>query len=212
MDQGVIRSLKAHYRILTVQLFIHAVDNNQPLPKISILSAMNMLTAAWDKVADTTVQNCFKRAGISKESQECAINDTDDPFKELDEELDNLTERQQHHAPPEVNAKTVIECDDELLTADTELPSDADIIAEFQSNRNEDQEDEDEVVTDEPPPKRPSKQELSNAMDVLQTFSLFVGVDVDMFKSNIKNISRIIDRDRSVEKRQGLLTDYFSNK
>ena len=106
----------------------------------------------------------------------------------------------------------MIECDDELLTADTELPSDADIIAEFQSNRNEDQEDEDEVVTDEPPPKRPSKQELSNAMDVLQTFSLFVGVDVDMFKSNIKNISRIIDRDRSVEKRQGLLTHYFSNK
>lgn len=33
MDQGVIRSLKAHYRTLTVQLFIRAVDNGQPLPK-----------------------------------------------------------------------------------------------------------------------------------------------------------------------------------
>ena len=43
MDQGVNRSLKAHYRALTVQLFIRAVDKNQPLPKISILSAMNML-------------------------------------------------------------------------------------------------------------------------------------------------------------------------
>ena len=42
MDQGVNRSLKAHYRALTVQLFIRAVDKNQPLPKISILSAMNM--------------------------------------------------------------------------------------------------------------------------------------------------------------------------
>ena len=67
MDQGVIRSLKAHYRTLTVQLFICAVDNGQPLPKISILSAMNMLTAAWDKVSENTVQICFKRAGISKE-------------------------------------------------------------------------------------------------------------------------------------------------
>ena len=54
MDQGVIRSLKAHYRTLTVQPFIRAVDNGQPLPKISILSAMNMLTAAWDKVSEIT--------------------------------------------------------------------------------------------------------------------------------------------------------------
>ena len=48
----------------------------------------------------------------------------------------------------------MIECDDELLTADTELPSDADIFAEFQPNSNEDQEEEDkdEVVTDGPPP------------------------------------------------------------
>ena len=60
MDQGVIRSLKAHYRTLTVELFIRAVDNNQPLPKISILSAMNMLTAAWDKVSDITVQTLLK--------------------------------------------------------------------------------------------------------------------------------------------------------
>lgn len=55
MDQGTIRSHKAHYRTLTVQLFMRGVDNNQPLPKVSILSAMNMLTAAWHKVSDTTV-------------------------------------------------------------------------------------------------------------------------------------------------------------
>ena len=82
----------------------------------------------------------------------------------------------------------MVECDDELLTADTELPSDADIIAEFQPNSNDDQEeeDEDEVVIDEPPLKRPSKLELIHAMDVLQTFSLFVGVDVDSFVEHQK--------------------------
>ena len=151
MDQGVIRSLKAHYRTLTVQLFICGVDNGQPLPKISILSAMNMLTAAWDKVSEITVQNCFKRVGISKESQECAMNDSDDPFKELDEELDNLRERAQNHAPPEVTTETVIECDDELLTADTELTSDSDILAEFRPS--DDELEEDEVFIEEPPPK-----------------------------------------------------------
>ena len=58
------------------------------------------------------------------------------------------------------------------------------------------------------PPKRPSKQELCHAM--LQTFSLFSEVDIDSFKSNLRKISRIIDSDRLVEKRQGVLTDYFS--
>ena len=59
------------------------------------------------------------------------MNDSDDPFKELDEELNNLRERAQDHAPLEVTTETVIECDDELLTADTELTSDSDILAEF---------------------------------------------------------------------------------
>ena len=59
------------------------------------------------------------------------MNDSDDPFKELDEELDNLRLRAQDHAPPEVTTETVIEYDDELLTADTELTSDSDILAEF---------------------------------------------------------------------------------
>ena len=39
----------------------------------------------------------------------------------------------------------MIECDNELLTADTKLPSNADIIAEFQPNSNEEKE---EVVKD----------------------------------------------------------------
>lgn len=144
-----------------------------------------MLTAAWDKVSPITVQNCFKRAGVSKESQECSISDTDDPFKKLDEQLDNLKKGNKITNHQNLMLKpAVIECD-ELLTADTELPSDADIIAAFQPNSNQDQEeeeeDEDEVVTEEPPPRQPSRQELSHAVDVLQT--LFVGLDVNSFTS-----------------------------
>ena len=51
---------------------------------------MNMLTAAWEKVPETTIQKCFENAGISTDSQEAAIYNEDDFFKELNEELDNL--------------------------------------------------------------------------------------------------------------------------
>lgn len=90
MDQGAVRSLKAHYRVLAVPLYIRAVDKKNPFPDISMLVAMNMFTAAWDLVSEKTIQNCFKRAGISKQSRQCAVNDEDDPFKELNEELDKL--------------------------------------------------------------------------------------------------------------------------
>ena len=46
MDQGVIRSLKAHYRKKVVRLSIKAVESNKPLPKISILQAMKHLVSS----------------------------------------------------------------------------------------------------------------------------------------------------------------------
>jgi len=48
-------------------------------------------------------------------------------------------------------------------------------------------------VIDELPPKRPSKHELCQAIDVLRTFSLPVEVDIDSSKSNVRKLSRIID-------------------
>lgn len=164
--------IQAHYRALTVQLFIHVVDNNKPLPKISILSAMNMLTAAWDKLSEAT-QN----------SHGSLLNDTDDPFKLLNEELETLEKEEK--TPPQVNAETMIGCDEEHLTGDTKPPTDSDILAEFQPDDNE--LEEDEVLIDELPPKRPSKHELCHAIGMLQIFSLFVERDTNSFKSNLGN-------------------------
>ena len=161
MDQGVIRSLKAHYRALTVQQYIHAVDNNKPMPNISILAAMNMLSTAWNKVYETTIKNCFRRAGISQQSQESAANDSDDPFRDLDEELDALRERAPDVISPEVSTATVTECDDDILTSDSEGLSDQDILAEFCCLGNSGAEDDDDLTIEELPlPKRPSKHEV----------------------------------------------------
>ena len=35
-----------------------------------------------DKINEKTIQNCFLKAGISTQPQECATNKNDDPFKE----------------------------------------------------------------------------------------------------------------------------------
>ena len=78
---------------MTVQKFIEAIDAKKPLPNIMILDAMPLLVAAWDRVSKETVQNCFRKAGLSQETQESAIDDDDDPFKALLDEIGNLRER-----------------------------------------------------------------------------------------------------------------------
>ena len=104
MDQGVIRALKAHYRSKAVQLYITAIEKNRPIPNISILVVMDMLVAAWDKVTPGTINNCFRAAGISHQSQESALSDDDDPFKTLVEEINNLKERLPELVPENVTA------------------------------------------------------------------------------------------------------------
>ena len=83
MDQGVIRSLKAKYRKKIIQRLIRAVNMKKTFPKTSILDAMQLLTSAWFEVSEATIKNCFRKVGISEKLAEEAINDQDDPFKDL---------------------------------------------------------------------------------------------------------------------------------
>ena len=61
MDQGVIRYLKAHHRKQLVKLILHSLDSNKPLPKVSLLTAVQLLVSAWNEVSQTTIVNCLIR-------------------------------------------------------------------------------------------------------------------------------------------------------
>ena len=51
MDQGVIRSLKPHYKAMSIEKMIEAIEKKKILPGFSILDAMQMLDVAWGKGA-----------------------------------------------------------------------------------------------------------------------------------------------------------------
>ena len=59
MDQGIIQSLKAHYKMMSIKKLIEAIKKKKPLPEFSILDAMQMLDLAWGKVTTKTVVSCF---------------------------------------------------------------------------------------------------------------------------------------------------------
>ena len=60
-----------------VKKFIDAVDNKKPLPNLSILDAMAILTEAWGRVSEETIRKCFRKAGIGNQAQQSPLNDED---------------------------------------------------------------------------------------------------------------------------------------
>ena len=75
---------------MSIKKLIEAIEKKKALPEFSILDVMQILDLAWGKVTSKTVVNCFEKAGISKEKQSEALLDADDPFKDLQEQLDKL--------------------------------------------------------------------------------------------------------------------------
>ena len=51
---------------------------------------MQILVAAWDAVTTKMVLNCFQKSKVLSENQKVVIAEDDDPFKELEEEIENL--------------------------------------------------------------------------------------------------------------------------
>jgi len=44
---------------------------------------MTMLKTAWDDVSKTTIVNCFRKSGISEDFWKAAVDDDDDPLKNI---------------------------------------------------------------------------------------------------------------------------------
>ena len=51
---------------------------------------MKILADSWEAVTEETVINCLKKAGINSHVQQAAITDSDDPSKDLQENLNEL--------------------------------------------------------------------------------------------------------------------------
>ena len=91
------------------------------------------IVTAWDRVSTETIKNCFKKAGISRETQENAINDSDDPFKALAEEINALREKEPELVPTDMTVDDVVDADDNVLTSNVLPPNDEDILQEIQT-------------------------------------------------------------------------------
>jgi len=67
MDQGIIKSFKAHYRAKFVQRAVNYYEEGvtpSQIYNINQLDAMRLADLAWREVDTTTIRNCWDKAGI----------------------------------------------------------------------------------------------------------------------------------------------------
>ena len=215
MDQGVIRSVKAIYRKKIIQRIIREVDAGKGIPKISMLDAMQLLQSAWSEIKEATVQNCFRKAGISERAAEEAHVDRDDQFKdftaeddiELDEAIEDLRTRLPEEVPLQYNAAALIDCDEEIATSG-DSPTDADILAFVRGELPPDEEEKDDIEVEEEPPACPASFEVDKAITTLQQFALFCDNGIEM-RELVEKVNMLTKKEFSIRKKQSTITNYF---
>ena len=205
MDQGVIRCLKAHYRKQLVKLILRSLDSNKPLPKVSLLTALQLLVSAWNEVSETTVVNCFKKAKISEKDQTIAISDEDDPFKEIDKNPKELQEKKTSLVPENMTAEDFATANDVAITAPSTL-TDEEILqeaAQTEKDEVEDIEDDDEELV------APSTRDVENSLEILKNLSLFSEKRGDQMQDLIDKFETLLLRDKEEKCKQVKITIYF---
>ena len=211
MDQGVIRSLKANYRSAVVKLCITRIESGKELPRISILDAMKFLVQAWNRVSKDTIQNCFKRAGISKDAQTDAEEEIDDPFKSLQSDLDELRLLDPSLVPDEKSAEDYTDTDKNLVVTESVLIDDEEILGQYRETLNIDVDDDTQENAEEVEPlKKPSRSEIYAAMELLQECSLFEEEEVAFkMRRHLEKFNLIYDETQEMKKQQTTIEKIF---
>ena len=141
MDQGVIRNFKAHYRGRVVRLLCRALKEKEPCQKISILQSLKILADSWEVVTKETIINSFRKSGITPAVQQFAIADSDDPFKDLQESLNDLRKADSSMVLDDVTATALVILDDDVIATAPEI-SEGDIIEELRDRQKQGKEKE----------------------------------------------------------------------
>lgn len=77
LDQGIIRSFKAHYRRKIIRKYIHSYDSNLGIPTINIYDAVHFSGSSWNNhVTSETIKNCWRKSGILPPEHKETLNKT----------------------------------------------------------------------------------------------------------------------------------------
>ena len=101
-------------------------------------------------LSNETIVNCFKKSNISQSNQQAAVNDDDDSFKSLQEDLEKLHDLDDDALQPNLSAESFADLDSEVVTS-ASFSNDDDVIAKVIEWKNEESEDDQDDEESMPP-------------------------------------------------------------
>lgn len=212
MDQGVIRSLKCHYRKLILLKMIECIEKKQDY-SITLMDAMRCIAKAWNRVTAKTIQNCFRHAGISSTEERNAA-ETEDMFDDCEDNLPLSTFLRNINSeiPSDCDYDMYAIIDDDLIT--TEVQTEDEIVSEVKNKGHSDHEEEEEQDDKEEKNKVPVPT-VSDALEAIRVVSMFYearGGSSEIL-TGVMNIERNLESVYWTSRRQQCkMTDYFTPK
>ena len=190
-------------------LILHSLDSNKPLPKASLLTALQLFASAWNEVSQATIVNCFKKAKISDKEQTIAINNENDPFKQINEDLQELREKDSSLMPESMTEEDLASADDAVRTRESTL-TDEEILEEttkIDDDGVEDigDEDDEELVA-------PSARDVEKFLEILKSLSLFSEQRGGQIQDLINKFETLFIREKVEKRKQVSITNYFVKK
>ena len=160
--------------------------------------------SAWNEVSQTTIVNCFKKAKISEKDPTIAINDEDDPFKEINKNLIELREKEPSLVPENMTAEDFATADDAVITSSTLI--DEEILQEATQTENDEVE---EIEDDDEELVAPSTRDVENSLEILKNLSLFSEKRGDQMQGLINKFETLLTKDKIEKCKHVKITSYF---
>ena len=199
MDQGVIRSLKTHYKTISIKKLIEAIEKEKALPEFSILDA-KCLPLLGERLQPKLLLTVLKKLEFQK------ILNADDPFKDLQEQLDKLAVYNPEFFPKGTTAYYIVSVDDSLTSTEP-LMTDNVILCDVLDEEGSETEDDTDGVSNES--ICPQSSDVGQALDVLREYMLFSDSG-EFIHKYLNEISVLVENKLSAKLRQADIRSFFS--
>ena len=138
---------------------------------------MIMLEQSWSALPNITIVNCFRKVGISRQSLQDSIQDTNDPFAQLTEILDELRVLGHEQVPDDLTSESLIAKDEEVATSIQHVLCDEELLHQITTENVEiiDEENDEMESTEKKPP---SKKAFFEAVNLIESFAHFQNDDL----------------------------------
>ena len=171
------------------------------MPSISILEAMKMLAHSWSEVSESTIINCFRKAGF----KEGVLDEDDDPFSAFKSSVDQLRQCDQNLIPNDFTYKDIKTVDNDIAVMEGVM-TDEEIVEDL---IEEELQEVEEQVTDETIMK-PTTEEILKVINTLGDFSIFTQ------RGEIRTIAlkaaKLSEKELCESMKQTFIPDFFEKK